>query len=234
MINLNLEPPKEASEEYEEESDYFSENDNFNNNNLFIFENMDNQNLDFSINDYVSKLRKKIQLIKRKNQNNIIEEKKNNNDYNANVEKKNTALNLYQIPFIKFKINPIETMDEIIYIFSKKKRTINEVIYLQHLLNLFGPKNFLNMNIDKNNLNINEILFNISICLNMRKFNKNEIISKYGDYNDKIFFLLSGGVTLLEPIEKKCYMSIEEYINYLNKLVEIGEYELIRKIIERN
>ena len=143
------------------------------------------------------------------------------------------ALNIIQIPFLKFKINPKETMNEILYIFGKRTRTINEVIYLQHLLNLFDINNiFLNYRNDLSD--INEVLFNISICLNMHKYQKNEILFKYGEPNDKLFFLLTGEVSLLELVEKKCFMTIEQYIDYLKKLINLGEYDLVKEIIDMN
>ena len=220
---------KESNNSDLENNDDFEEYESSN-----IFNNIENQNLEFSINDYVYKLRKK--LLEKTSQNQISdEEKKNDDTKNFQVQhgkKKNMAFNLSLIPFIKFRINPIETMDEIIYIFSKKTRTLNEVIYLQHLLNLYDQKYFSNLKNDT--FDINEVMFNISICLNMHKLQQNEILFKYGDINDKLFFLLSGNVTLLETVEKKCYMSIEQYIEYLNQLINIGEYQLIRKVIDRN
>ena len=198
-----------------------------------IFNNIENQNIELSINDYVYKLRKI--LIEKTHQNKISEEQKNDNANNFQIhhgEKKNLAFNLSLIPFLKFIINPVETMDEINYIFSKKTRTLNEVIYLQHLLNLYDQKYFSNLKNDTSD--INEVMFNMSICLNMHKYQQNEILFKYGDINDKLFFLLSGRVTLLEIVENKCYMSIEQYVEYLSQLVNIGEYELIRKTIDRN
>ena len=222
---------KESDDSNSEINEEFEDFDSLN-----IFNIIDNQNLEFSINDYVSKLRKKLLIIQREKENKNIEEKKFDNNKNKlrikHGEKTTTALNLCQIPFMKFEINPSETLEEIMYILNKKTKTLNEVIYLQHLLNLFDPKNFSILKNDS--IDINEVLFDISICLNMKKYAKNEIIFNYGDVNDKLFFLLRGSVTLLEPVEKKGYMSMEQYIEYLNQLINIGEYELVRKIIDKN
>ena len=223
--------------ENEENEDSEIENNNYNDDNLInLFNNLKNQNFDFSINDYVSKIRKKLSLIERTNKNEINEETKNNNCKKFQIkhgQKSTKALNVSQIPFLKFKINPNETMNEILYIFSKKTRTINEVIYLQHLLNLYDTNNIY-INYKNDVTDINEVMFNMSMCLNMHTYQKNEIIFKYGDLNDKLFFLLSGSVTLLEPIENKCFMSIEQYIDYLHQLINVGEYDLVKKIIDIN
>ena len=142
------------------------------------------------------------------------------------------ALNLLKIPFKKFRINSIETLQEIEYILSKKVRTINEVIYLQHLLTLYDVVPSIYINYDL--IEPNEVLFNMAICLNMHKFNSNDLIFRFGEYNDKIFFMLVGSVSLFEPLERKCEMDINQYIEYLNQLDKYEEYELIRKIIEVN
>ena len=149
-----------------------------------------------------------------------------------NGQKMTMALNVLQIPFNKFRINPLETLKEIEYIFTKNIRTINEMIYLQHLLTLYDvvPSIYLHYDL----IEPNEVLFNMAICLNRHRFNKNEMIFRYGEYNDKLFFVLVGNVYLFEPLERKCEMDINQYIKYLNQLEKIEEYELIRKIIDIN
>ena len=149
-----LESVKESEDSNSENDDEFEDFDSLN-----VFNNIENQNLDYSINEYVSKLRKNLLNIEREKNNKKIEENKNDNNIKPQIkhgEKITKALNLSQIPFIKFEINPNETMEEIIYILNKKTRTLNEVIYLQHLLNLYGPKN---LSILKNNYSTDINLF---------------------------------------------------------------------------
>ena len=226
----------ENIEENEDENSSSEYKDNIeDNNSLAEFEYIDNQNLEFSINDYIEKLRKNLLLIDRTNQNDNQEEKKNENNNKLEIQhgkKANMALKLIKIPFMKFRINPNETIEEIIYIFSKKNRTLNEAIYLQHFLNLYDPKNFKCLKSD--NIDLNEIMFNFSLCLNMHKYQKKEIPFKFGDLNDKIFLLLKGNVSLLEPVEKKCFMTLEQYVDYLHQLIDVGEFELVKRIIEKN
>ena len=231
-------------------------------------------NIDMSINEYISKLRKKLILIEKlKQDSNNNNSNSNNNNNNSKIkisssnnrlpirskeelfkkfginkvkdmssiiwnepeqngQKMTMALNLLQVPFIKFKINPREAFEEIDYIFSKKIRSINEMIYLQHLLTLYDvvPSIFINYDL----IEPNEVMFNMAICLNMHKYKSNELIFKYGEYTDKLFFVLSGSVSLFEPIERSCEMDIDQYIRYLNQLESCEEYELIKKIIDIN
>ena len=224
-----------------------------------------NNNIDDSINEYISKLRKKLILIEKLTQDNNDNPKrkisssnskpsirskedlykkyginKTKKDENRKIwnepeqygQKMTMALNLSQVPFIKFKINPREAFEEVDYIFSKKIRSINEMIYLQHLLTLYDviPSIFVNCDL----IEPNEVLFNMAICLNMHNYKSNELIFKYGEYTDKLFFVLSGSVSLFEPVERSCKMDIDQYISYLNQLENCEEYELIKKIIDIN
>ena len=233
-------------------------------------EEYDNKNLELSINEYVSKIRKQLILIEKLKQNINPQQlllNKNISQKSISYSRKTIrskeelfkklrkstvrdisniiwnepeqygqemtmALNVMQIPFLKFRINPIETLKEIEYIFKKKTRTINEMIYLQHLLTLYDVVPSIYIHYDL--IEPNEVLFNMAICLNMHKYNKNEMIFRYGDYNDKLFFVLSGSISLFEPFERKCEMTINQYIQYLNHLETMEEYELIKKIIEIN
>ena len=230
----------------------------------------DKKNIEISINEYASKLRKQLILMEKlKQKSNSIKKSilnfksqkslvSNRNSIRSKEElihtirkttvrdvsniiwnepeqfgqKMTLALNLLQIPFLKFRINPKDTLQEIEYIFNKNYRTLNEIIYLQHLLTLFDVVPSIYTHYDL--IDPNEALFNMAICLNMHKFNKDQMIFRYGEYSDKIFFIVNGSVSLFEPVEKKCVMDINEYINYLNKLENLQEYELIRKIIDLN
>ena len=147
-------------------------------------------------------------------------------------QKVTMALNLLQIPFNKYRINSMEMLEEIDFIFNKRTRTTSEMIYLQHLLTLYDVVPAIYRYYDL--IEPNEILFNMAICLNMHRFNTNDLIFKYGEFSDKLFFVLSGSVSLIEPVERKSPMTISEYISYLRHLETIEEYELIRKIIENN
>ena len=66
-MNL-VDKPKENEDSYKEY------NNNFDKDNLInILNNLESQNFDFSINDYVSKIRKKLLLIERTNKNETFE-----------------------------------------------------------------------------------------------------------------------------------------------------------------
>ena len=261
IIQMNLEEDKEEDyiKRYNDITKYIEQDLKY-----------DYKNIEISINEYVTKLRKQLILmekLKQKNNygaKNLINFRSQKSLVSGRIsirskeeliktirkgtihdisniiwnepeqygQKMTMALNLLQIPFLKFRINPRETLEELEYIFNKNNRTLNEMIYLQHLLTLFDVVPSIYTHYDL--IDPNEVLFNMAICLNMHKFTKDQMIFRYGEYNDKLFFIVNGSVSLFEPVEKKCLMNINEYINYLNKLEKIEEYELIRKIIDLN
>ena len=100
-----------------------------------------------------------------------------------------------------------------------------------HLRNL---KIFVHKLSDLSEEEFEKTLFHISSHLNSEKYNKNEIVCRYGDKADKFYIVLKGKVIFLVPEERKYYMTEEEYIEHLMKLRENQEFELIRNIMNIN
>ena len=148
-------------------------------------------------------------------------------------QKLDMVLHLSQIPFRKFDYNYEQTLEELEYIFGKRYRNMNDLIYLQHFLSIYNKY----LPLVYNNFNIGDrdkILFNMAKCINCKQFKKNEILFHYGDYCDQCFFFLKGKVSLLTVKEQECMMTLNQYAKYLNQLEQVQEYELIKKIIEVN
>ena len=95
-------------------------------------------------------------------------------------------------------------------------------------------KNFIHILSDLNEDEFELILYQISSHLTYEKFNKNEIICKYGDKADKFYVVIKGKIIFLVPKNNKYYMTEEEYIEHLMKLRENQEFELIKNIININ
>ena len=100
-----------------------------------------------------------------------------------------------------------------------------------HLRNL---KKFIHKLSDLSEEEFELTLLNISSHLNSEKYNKNDIICRYGDKADKFYIVLKGKVIFLVPEENKYYMTEEEYIEHLMKLRENQEFEIIRNILNIN
>ena len=116
--------------------------------------------------------------------------------------------------------------------YTPYQRTVelnNMIIY--YLRNL---KNFRHLFSDLKEEEFENVLFNISTHLTYEKYNKNEMICKYGDKADKYYIVLKGKVIFLVPQMNKYYMTEEDYIEHLMKLRENQEYELLKSIISIN
>ena len=95
-------------------------------------------------------------------------------------------------------------------------------------------KNFTHIFSDLNEEEYELALYQISSHLTYERYNKNEIVCKYGDKAEKYYIILKGKVIFLVPKNNKYYMTEEEYIEHLMKLRENQEFELIRNIISNN
>ena len=100
--------------------------------------------------------------------------------------------------------------------YTPSERTIelNKTIsfYLKNL------KNFMNILSDADKEEIEKILYDIASHLNYEKYEKNNVICKYGDTAEKFYIILKGKVIFLVPKIKKHYLSEEEYLEYLFNL----------------
>ena len=95
-------------------------------------------------------------------------------------------------------------------------------------------KNFKHILSDLKGEEFERVLFFISSHLTYEKYNKNEIICKFGEKADKYYIILKGKMIFLVPKLNKHYMTEEEYIEHLMKLREYQEVELIKNIISNN
>ena len=95
-------------------------------------------------------------------------------------------------------------------------------------------KNFMNILSNETEEDLEKILYDISSRLKYEKYEKNQIICKYGDKADKFYIIFKGKILFLVPKMNKHYLSEEEYIEYLLNLRKKGEIELVNKIINKN
>ena len=95
---------------------------------------------------------------------------------------------------------------------------------------------FLNLlEITKEKRNYNLIMRDVSINLKFNLILKDRFVYKYiGDKVNKIYILLSGKIALLTTKIISCYLNEEEYLNYLMKLRNNNEIEVLKRTIEMN
>ena len=110
--------------------------------------------------------------------------------------------------------------------------------------NLYSIENNLNGGyVSKNDINlqkkikskIEQIVEKLSNRLKIEKVKENIFIIKMNDIGDKCYFLLSGKLSILKPVQyKNVPITSNEYIHYLISLLKYKEIELINKVIEIN
>jgi hypothetical protein len=174
------------------------------------------------INSHVQNLNSKLEeLIGEYEKKKLIKNMKN--------EPKVTKTSFQLVPF-NYNINTPRILENI---FSKGNKTKNEMIYIQHYLTCF--KSLLTDIIQiKLSTDPNILLSQIAKFLKMEKLTHNQILFKFGEKEDKFFFLLSGEVAVIKIREKIKDLTENEYIIYLCKLLKYKEYGLILHIIEVN
>lgn len=160
---------------------------------------------------------------------------KNNND---NTTKKYFLLN----EGLKLQVEKIRRTHSI-------KKSLQNFLYKTNLIekvseNLYRIENkisggYLSKN-DKNfkekiNSKISNIVEKLSNQLRIEKVKENKFIIKMNDVGDKCYFLLSGKLSILKPVEyKNIPVTTSEYIHYLVNLMKFNEISLINQALEIN
>ena len=114
-------------------------------------------------------------------------------------------------------------------ILNKKKRTNDDLNIIKTFLSTMKYLSSMIAIID-----IDKILFSLSIYLKMEKKAKDSILFRFGNKGTKFYILLSGQVTILilkETFVKMCFM---KFIMHLIMLKCLGEDEMVKKIIIAN
>ena len=154
---------------------------------------------------------------------NNLTEKDNNDENNSTIENNN---------LLEEEIN---IMELIIEIFRKPSniRNRDELFFIEHYLMTF--ENVMKILQQKKIGSAgNDLAKKIARYMQIDIIPKNTLICKLGDEGDKFYVLFQGNVAILIPKETNVKMNINEYLNHLNKLFDLGEYELALKTIESN
>ena len=83
-------------------------------------------------------------------------------------------------------------------------------------------------------INVNDIIKQLSLQINFEKKMKNNILWKEGDQGEKMYIILKGNVGVLPQKESEGECTKLEYIKYLIILYLYQENSLISKIISEN
>jgi len=167
---------------------------------------------------------------KKKIQFKIDDENKTINDEKDKIDNNNSPIENNN--YLEEEIN---IMDLIIEIFRKPSgvRNRDELFFIEHYLMTF--ENVMKI-LQKKKIGSagNDLPKKIARYMQIDIIPKDTVICKLGDEGDKFYVLFQGNVAILIPKETNAKMNINEYLKHLNKLFDLGEYELALKTIESN
>ena len=150
------------------------------------------------------------------------------NDNNKDKEKFNMLMNLYHAG----NSTLVDLYCTALSLFPKTRYKEVIKIIKNYFISLPGIMDIISKEI--NNEKSEKILTQILSSIQLEKFEKNNIIYKYGDYGEKFYIILRGKVGFLIPKLYKCNLNEEEYIEYLLKLKNNKEDELAKRLVSLN
>ena len=117
-----------------------------------------------------------------------------------------------------------------------KKKIIIKLIILQNLTIKIVQKNIKNDNKEAKIKNkITEIVKKLANKLIIEKVPEDKFIVKMNEKGDNCYFLLSGKLSIMKPVEyKNIQISYKDYILYLINLLKYNEIDLINQILKMN
>ena len=123
-----------------------------------------------------------------------------------------------------YNTSVIEKLNENLCTIEKKLNSTNNIM------------NKSNKNIEEKIQNkIHVIVEKLSNQLKIEKIPENKFIIKMNDIGDKCYFLLSGKLSIMKPVEyKNIPLTAKDYIHYLVSLMKYDEIFLIEKVIDMN
>ena len=82
---------------------------------------------------------------------------------------------------------------------------------------------------------LNNIVQNLSEKVLIQKFDKNKYVIKMNEIGKDCYFLVSGKVSILKPVEyRNIKMTLKEYLIYIKCLLNLDEIDLVLKVLSVN
>ena len=82
---------------------------------------------------------------------------------------------------------------------------------------------------------LNNIVLNLSEKVLIQKYDKNKYVIKMNEIGKDCYFLVSGKVSILKPVEyRNIKMTLKEYLIYIKCLLNLDEIDLVLKVLSVN
>ena len=104
--------------------------------------------------------------------------------------------------------------------------------FLAHSSLIQKLNTYFNKNIEEH---INTVVIKLAENVFLEKYDVNKLVIKYGDIGHNCYFLLSGRISILKPVEYKgINISYHDYLKYLSNLYINDEKYIALKVVELN
>ena len=178
------------------------------------------------------------------------EQNKNKDQEKNETEKYNCFLINKDINLRKNKLKRSTDIKNALEIFLRKSDLIEKITkyfeeFRENLMNIKKSKMMKKDNkkegekVEEENekfieLYIESILSKLADNVIIEKYSKNQFIMKMNDIGDSCYFLLSGKLSVLKPVEYHIEITYDDYMQYIANLMKYNEQELIETIRHLN
>ena len=123
--------------------------------------------------------------------------------------------------------------DIVKYILKKENRNKNDVLIIRYFLFQY-PALLDSLNLGSRYYETKEILNKIAIHLKKEEIQKNNVVFYNGQIGKTFYIILEGEVSVLLPTEYSANITMDKYLEYLDFLKELKDYDLLRLSYESN
>ena len=132
----------------------------------------------------------------------------------------------------EINVDPKRYLELCIHCLTKQTRNFSDI----QLINgyLFFMNEFINLIKKQDESHLNDYLQIISMYMGYERYEKNQIICKYGDKGRKAYIVLQGKMDILIKQNRKMRIIEHDYINYIAALLRYQEYGLLSLVLKEN
>ena len=83
-------------------------------------------------------------------------------------------------------------------------------------------------------IKLNTIVLKLAERVLVKKYPKNKFVIKMNEIGEDCYFLISGKLSILKPVEYKLKLTYKDYFIYLKNLMDLNEIDLLQQVLNVN
>ena len=83
-------------------------------------------------------------------------------------------------------------------------------------------------------IKLNTIVLKLAERVLVKKYPKNKFVVKMNEIGEDCYFLISGKLSILKPVEYKLKLTYKDYFIYLKSLMDLNEIDLVQQVLNAN